>query len=60
MRKPKNIIKFLTSEGKTFLCPYCMCHISGIIPKCSECGRDIGKGLDVRTTEEYRKKIGTL
>lgn len=58
MGKPRNIIKFLTSDGKVFLCPYCMSHIPGILSKCPECSRDIGRDIDVRTTEQYRKKMG--
>lgn len=56
MKKLKRIIKFLTSEGEVFLCPYCMHHISGIISKCPDCEHEISKDIDVRTTEEYRKK----
>lgn len=58
MRKPRNIIKFLTSDGEVFLCPYCMRHIPGILSKCLECSHDIGRNIDVRTTEQYRKKMG--
>lgn len=52
----KGVIKFLTSTETVFLCPYCMRHISGIISKCPHCSHNIGKNIDVRTTEKYRER----
>lgn len=54
----RGIIKFLTSDEVVFLCPYCMRHVCGIISKCPHCERDISKDVDLRTTEEYRRKNG--
>ncbi len=54
-RKPRGIIKFLCSDAEVYLCPYCMHHIPGVVPVCPDCGRELGKNLDIRTTEGYRK-----
>lgn len=55
----RRIIKFLTSDGAVFICPYCMRHVSGIVSKCPHCERDISKDIDLRTTEAYRRKMGS-
>lgn len=56
--KPKRIIKFLLADGEVYLCPYCMHHMPGIVTRCPDCSREISRNIDLRTTEEYRKKMG--
>lgn len=57
MARPKQLIKYLFSDSVAYLCPYCMNHQPGVVQSCVECGHVIDGKIDVRTTEEYRRKV---
>ncbi len=56
MRKPRKLIKYLLSDDVVYLCPYCMKHVPGKVQACPDCGKTISDEVEVRTTEDYRKK----